>query len=69
MVMVMYDLPEKQRQMRDIFRSVLVSLGYQEFQKSIWVSKKKVERETEEAIREYDLWEHVRLFIIKEVPV
>ncbi|OHA65825.1 MAG: CRISPR-associated endonuclease Cas2 [Candidatus Wildermuthbacteria bacterium RIFCSPHIGHO2_01_FULL_49_22b] len=69
MVMVMYDLPEKQRQMRDIFRSVLASLGYQEFQKSIWVCKKKVERETEEAIREYNLWEYARLFIIKEIPV
>ncbi|MFH1584939.1 MAG: CRISPR-associated endonuclease Cas2 [Patescibacteria group bacterium] len=68
MVMVMYDLPEKQRKMRDIFRSVLVSLGYQEFQKSIWVSKKKVEYETEEAIREYDLWTYVRLFIIEEIP-
>ena len=68
MVMVMYDLPEKQRKMRDIFRSVLVSLGYQEFQKSIWVSKKKVEHETEEAIREYDLWTYVRLFIIEEIP-
>ncbi|MBU1014969.1 CRISPR-associated endonuclease Cas2 [Patescibacteria group bacterium] len=68
MVMVMYDLPEKQRKMRDIFRSVLVSLGYQEFQKSVWVSKKKVEYETEEAIREYDLWTYVRLFIIEEIP-
>jgi DNA-binding transcriptional regulator PaaX len=69
MVMVMYDLPEKQRQMRDIFRSVLVCLGYQEFQKSVWVSQKKVEHETEEAIREYNLWEYARLFIIKEIPV
>lgn len=69
MVMVMYDFPEKKRSMRDIFRSILRALGYQEFQLSVWISKNKVEKETEEAIREYDLWSYVRLFVIEEVYI
>jgi DNA-binding transcriptional regulator PaaX len=55
--------------MRDIFRSILRTLGYQELQLSVWISKNKVEKETEEVIREYDLWRYVRLLVIEEVHV
>ncbi len=67
MVMVIYDFPEDKRRLRDLFRSILVSLGYQEFQLSVWICKKKVESETEAAIQEYKLWDYVRLFVIKEI--
>ncbi len=67
MAMVMYDFPEDKRKSRDLFRSILVSLGYQELQLSVWVSKRKVEEETENVMKEYNLWKYVRLFVIKEV--
>ena len=67
MIMIIYDFPEKKRYLRDSFRETLVSLGYQELQLSVWISKKKVEKETEIAIREHNAWKYIHLFVIKEI--
>lgn len=68
-IMIMYDIPEKKRQARDLLREILYNLGYQEFQKSIWVSPYDVFRQTEEAIRIYSLDSYVRIFLIEEIQL
>jgi len=37
--MVIFDIPERKRSLRDIFRENLQILGYKMFQQSVWVSR------------------------------
>jgi len=37
---VIWDIPEKRRKVRDLLRSKLKELGFSQFQKSVWGSKK-----------------------------
>lgn len=39
---VIWDIPEKHRKIRDIFRSKLKTWGFVSWQKSVWVSKKQI---------------------------
>lgn len=66
-VMIMYDIPENKKKARHFLRQTLLSLGYQCFQKSIWVSPYDVFKETEEIIRENSLDSFVRVFLIEEI--
>ena len=66
-IMVIFDIPEKQRRTRELFRSALINLGYQKLQQSVWVCPYDVHKETEEAIRAYRSIPYVKLFIIEEV--
>jgi len=66
-IMVMYDIPEYKRQMRDLLRGMLLNLGFQEFQKSIWVSPYEVYKELEKGIRIHEIDQYVRIFLIKEI--
>lgn len=67
MNMLMYDIPKKKQQVRHAFRSALEFLGYQMFQKSVWVSEKDVLTETERAVREYGLEDCINLFVIEKI--
>lgn len=69
MIMLMYDIPTGRERVRKVFRSALRFLDYQMLQKSVWVSDKDVLKETERAIREYDLHQFVNIFIIEKVRV
>lgn len=65
--MVIFDIPEKKRHLRDILREYLHILGYQMFQKSIWISPYDTLKETEEILRKYNLDPYVKLFLIEEI--
>jgi len=67
MIMLMYDIPKRKRQVRHAFRDTLEFLGYQMLQKSVWVSSKEVLEETERAVREYGLDGCVNLFVIEKI--
>lgn len=38
--LVIWDIPEKRKAVRDVFRARLKQLGFNQWQKSVWVSKK-----------------------------
>lgn len=39
---ILFDIPEKKRALRDYLRSVIKRCGFKEFQKSIWVHPYKI---------------------------
>jgi hypothetical protein len=65
--MIIFDIPEKKRFLRDLLRQHLHFLGYKMLQKSIWICRYDVLKETEEFLRRYSLDPYVRLFLIEEV--
>ncbi|MEA3293020.1 MAG: CRISPR-associated endonuclease Cas2 [Patescibacteria group bacterium] len=66
-IMIMYDIPEKKRRERSSLRVILQSLGYQNFQKSIWICPYDVFQETEEIIRIHSLDHYIKTFLIEEI--
>ena len=65
--MIIFDIPEKRRQDRDLLRDALVDMGYQKLQQSVWVCPYDAYGETEKAVREYQIIPFVKLFLIEEV--
>jgi predicted transcriptional regulator len=66
-LMVIFDIPEKKKKIREIFREYLKNLGYQKFQKSIWICPYEVLKETQELIRKYSLERYVRILLVEEI--
>lgn len=69
MIMVIYDIPENKKPLRQIFREFLISMDYEMLQKSVWVSYKDVLRETEHIIYEYKLESYVKVFVLEKIEV
>lgn len=67
--MVIFDIPENKRNLRDLFRECLQLLGYKMLQQSVWVCPYDVFKETEEIIRRYSLDRYVKLFLIEEIEI
>ncbi len=67
--MVIFDIPEKLKKVRESFRNDLKMLGYQKLQKSIWVCPYDVLEETQELIKKYSIEKFVRLLLIEEVEI
>lgn len=65
-IMVIFDIPEKQRRKRDLLRDFLVFMGYQKFQESVWICPYEVFHETETIVKEYNLERYVKLFLVDE---
>ena len=65
--MVVFDIPEKYRGQRDIFRHKLKFLGYRQLQRSIWVSPYDVVKNTKEIITGLNLEDEAKLFIIDSI--
>jgi DNA-binding transcriptional regulator PaaX len=65
--MIIFDIPEKKRGLRDMLRQFLVLLGYEQLQESVWVSPYDVFKETSNFLREYSLDLYVKLFLIEEI--
>lgn len=68
-IMVVFDIPENKRKYRDEFRGFLISLGFQNFQKSIWVSPYDITEDLEKIIKTYSLDKFVKIFLIEEVEI
>lgn len=67
--MVLFDIPEKKRKDRDLFRKQLKYLGYKKLQRSIWVCPYDVLRPTQQLIENYKLNRFVRLLLVEEVEI
>jgi len=67
--MVIFDIPERKRKLREIFREYLQILGYKMFQQSVWICPYDVYKETEEIVRKFSLDPYVRFFLIGEIEI
>jgi len=67
--MIIFDIPEKKRHLRNLLREYLYSLGYRMLQQSVWVCPYDILKETETILREYSLDPYVKLFLIEEVEI
>lgn len=52
---VIWDIPEKKRRIRDLFRRRLKSWGFKTWQKSVWISKKNVVEKLRKLISELEM--------------
>jgi CRISPR-associated endonuclease Cas2 len=66
-LMVIFDIPERKRKLRDLFRKNLQALGFKFYQKSIWISPFDVFNQLEAIIRSFNLEKYVKIFLIEEV--
>lgn len=65
--MVTFDIPERQRKMRDVLRFRLRQLGFKEFQKSVFVCPYPCENEMEFLIEFYNIRSHVRQIVAESL--
>ncbi|MFH1838265.1 MAG: hypothetical protein ABH808_02080 [Candidatus Kuenenbacteria bacterium] len=65
--MIIFDIPEKKKYLRDLLRKKLLQLEYRLFQRSVWVCPYDVLKETEKFLREHSLDPYVRIFLIEEI--
>ena len=68
-LMVIFDIPERKRKLRDLFRKNLQILGFKFFQKSIWISPYDVLEEVQRIVQKYDLEKYVKIFLIEEIEI
>lgn len=57
---VLFDIPEKKRMLRNIFRSHLKNIGFYEFQKSVFIFPHDCEKEMKTVIKLYEAKSYIR---------
>ena len=67
--MIIFDIPEKKRQLRDLLRDNLRILNYKILQQSIWICPYDVQKETEFILRKHSIDPYVKLFLIEEIEI
>lgn len=65
--LVIFDIPEKHRKIRNVFRHRLKEWGLRPWQKSVWVSKKDIAKPLREFIKELGIEDWVLVLISKDV--
>ncbi|MDQ3018264.1 MAG: hypothetical protein M3Q64_00100 [bacterium] len=64
---IIFDIPETKRQVRNVIRSKLTSLGFRKWQNSIWISPYTIAPEIEEEINELAKHFFVRLIKTSDI--
>ncbi len=67
--MIIFDIPEEKRHLRNLLRKNLYFLKYEMLQQSIWVCPYDVLSETEFILRKHSLDPYVKLFLIEEIEI
>lgn len=65
-IIVVFDIPEKERKKRTWLRSVLQKIGMEMIQKSVWIGKVKIPKKFLEDLRELKLVDRVEIFEISK---
>lgn len=65
--LVIFDVPEKERGKRDILRYELISLGYSQLQKSVWIGHFPLPEDFIELIEALRLRGNVHIFSVREL--
>jgi len=68
-IMIIFDVPEKKRKLRDVFREKLQISGFKELQKSVWISPYDVLREIQFLIQKISLQKYTKIFLIEEQEI
>lgn len=66
-IMVFFDVPERKRKKRDLLRRNLQYLGFQMWQKSIWVSPYNVLGSIEELMNNLNIKEYIQVLLVEEI--
>lgn len=66
-LMVFFDIPEKEKTRRELFRRTLKYLGFAPLQKSIWVTRYSLLDELKKIIKIQNLQKYAKLLIVKEI--
>ena len=66
-VMLIFDIPQKNRRARDLLRSILLNLGYKLFQQSVWITPYDVSDKTEKLLEMHSLDKYVKIFLIEKL--
>ena len=66
-ILVIFDIPEKQRKRRDLFRKCLYELGFVKIQRSVFISEYDVYKEVKELAKNCDLKKYVKIFHIRKL--
>ena len=66
LIIVIFDVPEKERRKRVWLRSVLQNLGFEMLQKSVWAGKKKIPEELLHDLRQRQMINYVQIFEINK---
>lgn len=64
LVIVVFDIPERERRKRDWLRGVLGGLGFRMLQKSVWIGKVRIPEELINDLRDFHLVNFVEIFEI-----
>jgi phenylacetic acid degradation operon negative regulatory protein len=65
--LVLFDIPESKKRLRDLLRNSLKNIGFHEFQKSAFICPNKCEDEVNFLIEYYDLRKYVRFIVAKQI--
>lgn len=65
-LLIFFDIPEKQKKIREHFRILLKSMGFQQLQKSVWMTPYDVIRDIKKAILEYGISKNTELLLVKK---
>ena len=64
---VIFDIPEKKKQKRNYFRRMLLDLGFQKLQNSVWISPCNNFKEIQEIIKYYGIGQFVVLMVVDKI--
>lgn len=64
---VVFDIPEKNKKVRNALRQTLKMLEFYQLQKSVWASKRNFTKEIRKWARELGLSEYIMVFETKEI--
>lgn len=64
---IIFDIPEKKRKVRDRFRSAIIEIGFKMLQRSIWISPKGNFEDIQQIIREYKIEKYVVLIFADRI--
>jgi DNA-binding transcriptional regulator PaaX len=64
---VLFDIPETKKSLRDVFRRHLQKIGFQEFQKSVFIFPYECEREIASLVKLYEAEEYFRFIVATTV--
>lgn len=61
-VIVVFDVPEKERKRREWLRAILKNIGLKMIQKSVWMGKLKIPQQFLEELRRFKILSYVEIF-------
>ena len=64
---VIFDIPEKHRRIRNVFRNQLRLWQFDQWQKSVWVGKKDVTSEIKKFVKNLNISDWVKIFEAKKI--